>query len=414
MESAFEILRFSPPEQQESTAPEDNVTTAATDSTDTTDATEDPTEGATEGQTPTEQPQEAPTGSVPTPTFDLPAPATTEAAAENQTTGTTVPGPLPPPDPVLWGWIAATGLLAAAVIGLIIALVLRSNRNRTRDGRSARRPGTIPRTEQSRPGYGPTEISPLSQAPLPAGCPQVGKLHQQGARSSQQDCFSVTPEGVFPSCGMLAVVADGMGGLSDGDKVSQAAVTAMMNGFLDTSHLPPQEQLLTLLAQATQAVNSLLTPSEYNKSGTTLLAGLVRDRTFYCLSVGDSHIYLYRDGALLQLNREHVYRHDLQVRAVNHGTDLRAAWTNPRAGGLTSFLGMGQLKYVDMPDQGIPIRDGDRFLLMSDGVYNALSVEELTGCITGTAEEIAGKLDQAIQSKRYSNQDNYTAVILAF
>lgn len=412
MESAFQILRFSAPEQQESTAPEDNVTTAATDSTDTTDATE----GATEGQTPTEQPQEAPTGSIPTPTFDLPTSVTTEAAAENQTTETTVP-PVPPvPDPVLWGWIAATGLLAAAVIGLIIALVLRSNRNRarTKNSRSSRRPGTIPRTEQSGSGYGPTEISPLSQAPLPAGCPQVGKLHQQGARSSQQDCFSVTPEAVFPSCGMLAVVADGMGGLSDGDKVSQAAVTAMMNGFLDTSSLPPQEQLLTLLAQATQAVNTLLTPSEYNKSGTTLLAGLVRDRTFYCLSVGDSHIYLYRDGALLQLNREHVYRHDLQVRAINQGTNLHAAWAHPKAGGLTSFLGMGQLKYVDMPDQGIPVRDGDRFLLMSDGVYNALSFEELTGCISGTAEEIAGKLDQAIQSKRYSNQDNYTAVILAF
>lgn len=406
MENIFEILHLSAPEQQETTAPEDNVTAAATDS-------------ATEGQTPTEQPQEAPTGSSPLPTFDFSVPGTTEAAAENQTTGTagtTVPADSEPGPAIPWGWITATVLLSAAVIGLIVALVLRSRQSRAGNGRSSRRPGPIPRTEQNGSGRGAVGTGVLSgaQAPLPAGCPQVGKLHQQGARSSQQDCFSVTPEGVFPSCGMLAVVADGMGGLSDGDKVSQAAVTAMMNGFLDTSTLPPQEQLLSLLAQATQAVNTLLTPSEYNKSGTTLLAGLVRDRTFYCLSVGDSHIYLYRDGALLQLNREHVYRHDLQVRAINQGTDLHAAWTHPKAGGLTSFLGMGPLKYVDMPDQGIPIRDGDRFLLMSDGVYNALPIEELTGCITGTAGQIAEKLDQAIQSKHYSNQDNYTAVILAF
>lgn len=414
MENVFEILHLSAPEQQETTAPEDNVTTAATDAA--TDATDSATDGATEGQTPTEQPQEAPTGSSPLPTFDFSIPGTTEAAAENQTTGaagTTVPTDSETGPAIPWGWITATILLSAAVIGLIVALVLRSCRNKAGSGRSSRRPGPISRTEQNGSGRGP-EVLSGDQAPLPAGCPQVGKLHQQGARSSQQDCFSVTPKEVFPSCGMLAVVADGMGGLSDGDKVSQAAVTAMINGFLDTSALPPQEQLLALLAQATQAVNTLLTPSEYNKSGTTLLAGLVRDRTFYCLSVGDSHIYLYRDGALLQLNREHVYRHDLQVRSVNQGTDPHAAWTHPKAGGLTSFLGMGPLKYVDMPDQGIPIRDGDRFLLMSDGVYNALPIEELTGCVTGTAGQIAEKLDQAIQSKHYSNQDNYTAVILAF
>ena len=91
---------------------------------------------------------------------------------------------------------------------------------------------------------------------------------------------------------------------------------------------------------------------------------------------------------------------------------LAAAAVHPKAAGLTSYLGMGRLKYVDMPDQPLAIRKGDKFILMSDGVYNALSQSELTACLAGTPEEAALELQQAIRAKNYSNQDNYTAVIL--
>ena len=243
--------------------------------------------------------------------------------------------------------------------------------------------------------------------------PQVGKLHQQGARASQQDCFSVSPAEFVPSCGLLAVVADGMGGLSDGDKVSQTAVAAMMNGFY-TAQGRPEEVLPTLLGMANREVNRLLGPDGYGKSGSTLVAGLARDGKFYTLSVGDSRVCLYRGGALYQLNREHIFRHELEQRAVNGEDELRTAYTHPRRAGLTSYLGMGRLKYVDIPAAPIDIQAGDKFLLMSDGVYNALSQTELTACLNASAAEAAALLDQAIRAKNYSNQDNYTAVILGF
>ena len=245
----------------------------------------------------------------------------------------------------------------------------------------------------------------------------IEKLHEQGQRKSQQDSFFVSPEeDAFPrerieqGPGVLAVVGDGMGGLSNGDQVSQTAVTAIANSFASLQG-SPEEVLLTLLTRANLAVNDMLGPDGLYSGGSTLVMALLREGRFYCLSVGDSRICLCRDGALFRLNREHVFRDELYLRAVNGETSVAEAMSHPQSAGLTSFLGMGQLKYADLPAQSIPIRPGDVFILMSDGVYNALSEEELTGLLVrgpGAAEAIRA----AIQEKDYSNQDNYTAVIL--
>lgn len=245
----------------------------------------------------------------------------------------------------------------------------------------------------------------------------IEKLHEQGCRKSQQDSFFVSPEEEAPTRelieqgpGLLAVVGDGMGGLSNGDQVSQTAVTAIANSFASLQG-SPEEVLLTLLTQANAAVNAMLGPDGLYSGGSTLVMALLREGRFHYLSVGDSRVCLCRDGALFQLNREHVFRDELYLRAVNGETSVREALSHPQSAGLTSFLGMGQLKYADLPAQSIPIRPGDVFILMSDGVYNAIPEEELAGLLSrgpGAAEALRA----AIEDRDYSNQDNYTAVIL--
>lgn len=245
----------------------------------------------------------------------------------------------------------------------------------------------------------------------PAGTISVGKLHEIGGRSGQQDCFAVSPEELADSHGLLAVVADGMGGLAHGDKVSQTAVAAALDGFLSAQG-DPAHILLSLTESANRAVNRLLGP-HIGESGSTFVAGLIRDGLFHYISVGDSRLCLFRDGTLYQLNREHIYCHELSIQAVNGSGTLHDAFTHPKAAGLTSYLGMGQLKYIDIPAQPVAVRPGDKFILMSDGVYNALSDGELSGALTGTAAQAAEELGRLIQEKAYQNQDNYTAVILA-
>ncbi len=248
---------------------------------------------------------------------------------------------------------------------------------------------------------------------LPPPGVSVGRVHAQGARQYQQDCLAVSDPAALGRQGLLAVVADGMGGLSDGEKLSAAAVEAALGAFAASIGTePPEQLLLTLAKRSTQAVNRVLGPDNYRKGGTTLLLGLIRGGRFYWLTVGDSHIYLLRSGGLVLLNREHVYANELALRSVNGEMSAAEACSNSEGGGLVSYLGMGALKYADIPAEPVEIVPGDKFILMSDGVYNALEPGEMRTLLDGPAETAAARLGQAIAAKGYPNQDNYTAVIL--
>lgn len=241
----------------------------------------------------------------------------------------------------------------------------------------------------------------------------IGKLHELGERSGQQDCFGVSDESLMQTHGLLAVVADGMGGLSDGDKVSTAAVESILDHFFLYQGKCTLEQQLLMLAQgAVESVNDLLGPSGFSKSGSTLVMGLLRESMFSFLSVGDSRICLYRHGILMQLNREHIYKNKLALDAVNGEMPLQEVYGDSRGSGLISFLGMGALQHIDFPAEPVRLVAGDKLLLMSDGVYNALENEALSGCLEEEPEEAVRQIREAILEKGYTNQDNYTAVII--
>lgn len=239
----------------------------------------------------------------------------------------------------------------------------------------------------------------------------LGKVHEIGARKEQQDSFSVSDPSVRDTLGLLAVVSDGMGGLSGGDRVSQCAVEAIMERFYQLQGSP--EQVLLLLAErANQAVNHLLGQDGCRKSGATLVMGLLKGDRFYYLSIGDSRISLLRRGRLYTLNREHIYRHELALKAINGQGTWEAADTHPRAAGLTSYLGMGELKYLDIPQQPLAVLPGDKLVLMSDGVYNALTEQELAEILSAPAPRAAEALNARIREKQYPHQDNFTAVLI--
>jgi len=240
----------------------------------------------------------------------------------------------------------------------------------------------------------------------------IGKVHEQGARDYQEDCFAVSEPETINSHGLLAVVSDGMGGLEDGQQVSETAVTAVISEFYELAG-DGDTVLRTLLKDANAAVNNLLGPERLFKSGATMVMGLLKNGFFHYISVGDSRICLYRNGQLIRLNREHVFRNELIQRAINGEMSFQEAAEHPKAAGLSSFLGQGSLKHIDMPPRPVAALPGDKFILMSDGVYNALTEAELCSALDLSAEDAAEEIRSAISGKDFLKQDNYTAVIIS-
>lgn len=233
-----------------------------------------------------------------------------------------------------------------------------------------------------------------------------------GKRKDQQDALFYTDTSLYAKQGVVMCVADGMGGLSNGSMFSSTAVSAVASKLpgCDTSN--PEKLVAALTQAAVAAVNRVISPN-FGSGGTTLLIGYLRDGKFYYSSVGDSRICLYRDGALFTLNRPHDYEGELMVRHINNEMGFENVKTFEKRAALTSYLGMGSIRYLDMPDSPVPVRRGDRIVLMSDGVFNTLNDEEIAAVLRLSPKNIEKALGQAVEAKQNRYQDNYTAVILA-
>ncbi len=276
------------------------------------------------------------------------------------------------------------------------------------------------------------------------GIIRAGKLSGQGARESQQDAFCVAGE-ECPECGILAVVADGMGGLAGSGQVSETIVNSMLEAYApggeetaacavdapepgETSAIQapgkasgscapgcagisPARQLQLLFRQAQARVDALLSGGR-TKSGSTVVACIVKDQELSWLAVGDSRIYLWRAGGVVQLNQDHDFARDLTMLAMQGEMTFAEADRDPRRESLTSYVGAGFPRRVEFNREAVRLLPGDKILLVSDGVYRALSQKEMADALLGSAEQAAKQLQDKILQKSLPQQDNFTAIIL--
>lgn len=304
--------------------------------------------------------------------------------------------------------IAFGVLLVLEVLVLSVLVVLGRNvRKHNRKGRL------------NKGGYPTTLVSPASpeeetQAPQPIPGISLGKLHAIGRRDYQQDSFGHTP--LPENAGVLAVLADGMGGLSGGERVSQKIVMEALNygAAITPAQLP--NALPEMVDRVNTAVNEMLGPQGLYASGSTVVATLVAQNSLRWISVGDSRVYLYRQGQLNQLSRDHDLLQEWMTQILEGKRSLAESLADPEGRKLTSFVGMGQLLYVDGCHTPIPLLPGDRVLLMSDGVYGTVSDGEMEAILaqTSNVQQAATRIGQRIEAVASPYQDNYTLVILGF
>lgn len=246
----------------------------------------------------------------------------------------------------------------------------------------------------------------------------VGKAHNIGRRDNQQDSFGISEDGqriATEGKGVLAIVADGMGGTDNGDQVSVHAIMTMLQNFDTTEgNIPGEKRLLALMNQANTEVNKMCLAADGKKGGSTLVSVLIQDESLYWLTVGDSRLYLYRNHTLLQINREHVYGIELDERAARGEISMYAAENDPQRKALTSYIGLEKITKIDRNIRPLQLKDKDKVLLMSDGVFGTLTNEEIMAAMQFTAAESGESIDQMIRTKNRKEQDNYTALILEY
>ncbi len=241
----------------------------------------------------------------------------------------------------------------------------------------------------------------------------VGNCQSQGARPYQEDSFGSTPikSSYIKKHGFLAIVADGMGGLSGGAAVSSCTVNSMLGVTLDSNSA---EDVRARLTYAMQSINSGIVESGSVGGSTAVAAAIVRKGVFWC-SVGDSRLYLYRNGVLHQLTEDLDHMNLLLEDVIKGRMSYGKADKDPKRDALEQYI--GYRKGMISPDANLkPLipRKGDRLLLCSDGVYNAMPKEELACAVSLHAQEAADDILLRVAAKNYSNQDNFTSMVLEF
>jgi len=245
-----------------------------------------------------------------------------------------------------------------------------------------------------------------------------GNAQHIGARSSQQDSFGFAdPEdrAFLAHGGFLAVVCDGMGGMEQGDVASRTAVREFLSAY---QRKPPEESIPAALERSVREANAQVVALAYTLGlleniGTTLVAAVVKDDSFYYISVGDSGLFLVTGGHLSMINRPHVFA-NLLDQAVLRGVITQAdADRHPERESLTSYIGAETLEEIDHNLQPLPLNSGDALLLATDGLFKTLAPEEMRACLEGSPQSWPEKLVRQTMARQREFQDNVTVLSIA-
>src|SRR5208283_2392160 len=245
-----------------------------------------------------------------------------------------------------------------------------------------------------------------------------GNAQHIGSRDEQQDSFAfshIEDDALVRSAGVLAIVADGMGGLAMGKESSDCTVRTILSvhetAQIETS---PADILQKAVESANIDVLAMARDAGVaGDAGSTLVAVIVKDSNLYWTSVGDSRIYLYRAGELLQLTTDQNYATELLHYVADGIMSMEEARSHPDRAALTNFIGNQEIKPADSSRHAFPISDGDWIILCSDGLFGTLSDDEIRNELYGNPHDSCERLIQKVASHNKPYQDNTSAVILA-
>jgi serine/threonine protein phosphatase PrpC len=222
---------------------------------------------------------------------------------------------------------------------------------------------------------------------------------------------------------VLATVADGIGGHQAGEVASQLAVDTIMNTLTNEDADEPKEKLRSTVKLAgTQIAKTALRSSEYYGMGSTVAIVWVIGKRLYTAHVGDSRIYLLRNGIIRQITTDHTWIQEAIKHEIIRPEEAR---NHPKAHVLHQALGSQDPPEPDFRlrlssdesdvesenNQGMTLVRGDKILMCSDGLTDLVEDYEIKRALE---EQNADEAVQALVSlaRARGGHDNITVIIL--
>jgi len=254
--------------------------------------------------------------------------------------------------------------------------------------------------------------------------------HQGRVRKNNEDAYLVSaldgeeplvnglrPHSPIRQTGILAAVADGMGGAASGEIASREGLASLaLNLFGHWGRYPAakavEADLLRALKHAAEAASSaVLRYADADRSsrgmGSTLTAAVVWNGHAYIAQVGDSRAYLFRGTRMVQLTEDQTLVREL----INQGTlTVEQARVHPQRSVITQALGCSDPIHVVLGKA--TLRRGDRLLLCTDGLPGELTdsrIEQILASGLPAQQTLETMVEEALT---LGGRDNITALLL--
>lgn len=228
----------------------------------------------------------------------------------------------------------------------------------------------------------------------------AGQTHQGYRRENNEDNYYIQQ---FTDGSCLFAVADGMGGEIGGDMASGLAVEALNGCKRPSGNI--NSYLIELIRNAHDLVQKKVRDQpEYQGMGSTMVLAYVRKRLLYWAHVGDSRLYLFREGNLMRITQDHTIPG--QLLAEGEITEEEAEKHHMR----NLLLKCVGCRECD-PDAGtFMMKPGDILLLCSDGLYGDVpgsAIAQILGAGDNLEEQLKALIDAALEA---GGSDNITVV----
>ena len=228
-------------------------------------------------------------------------------------------------------------------------------------------------------------------------------------RSSNQDYCKT---GELPDGCIWAVVCDGMGGANGGSTASRIAAETIAEQLKELYHTEKyrddMEKLIkTAIAIANQRVYDMsLNVYSLSGMGTTVVVAVVKEEVVHIVHAGDSRAYIYENGSLKQITKDHSMVQEL----VDIGQITpEEARNHPNKNIITRALGTRENLKTDY--NGVKFDKDSVLLICTDGLSNYLTDENIAEFINESrGDELVGRLVE--QAKMMGGSDNITVAVI--